>query len=530
MTGLPPLEKRTLEAAFERVLTENPDKIGQADESGSYTFSEVYARSLLLGGGAERMGVGRHDMLAFMLDNHLDTVHLWFGLNLMGAVEVPINTAYKGTFLSHIINDCGARLLVAEERYCERIAAIADDLIHLETVVVRGGNGDALAGTRFRTVPFEELLSGSPGSPVHLQPQDLMALMYTSGTTGVSKGVELSHAHGYTYSSREDAARPRESDRILVTLPTFHLAAQGFGIYQALIAQAYSYLTSAFSVSQFWATVRREQTTMTTMLGAISELLQQQPRRPDDADNPLELAIMAPLASDLDGFRQRFGVDLIPVYGMSEIGCVMTSAPDETVPGEAGRRREGYDLRLVDDAGTDVPDGQIGELLVRPHVPGTVMPGYHNLPEKSAETIRDGWLYTGDAFRRDPDGHYFFADRIKDALRRRGENISSFELERAINQYPDVYESAVVAVPSGFNEDEVKAVIVLRPGSQPDPEALTRFLIDRLPYFMVPRYLEFASELPKTPTMKVQKNLLRETGTDNTWDREAAGIVVTRHT
>ena len=530
MTGLPPLGKRTLEFAFDRLLAEHPDKIGQADEAGSYTFAQVYERSLLLAGGAARLGIGRQDMLAFMLDNHLDGVHLWFGLNLTGAVEVPINTAYKGSFLTHIVNDCRARVLVAEERYCERIAAVADDLVHLETVVVRGGSGDALAGTRFKRVPFEELSAGAPASPVHLEPQELMALMYTSGTTGPSKGVQLSHAHGYTYSSREDAERPRAHDRILVTLPTFHLGAQGFGIYQALIAQAYSYLTSGFSVSQFWDTVRREEATMTTLLGAMTELLWQQPPRPDDADNPLELAIMAPLAADLDGFRRRFGVDPIPVYGTTEIGYVMTSGPEETVSGEAGKRRDGYDLRLVDEAGDDVPDGQVGELLVRPQVPYTSMSGYFNLPEKNAETIRDGWIHTGDALRRDSEGHYYFSDRIKDALRRRGENISSFEAERVINQHPDVYESAVVAVPSPFNEDEVKAVIVLREGVQPDPESITRFLIDRMPYFMVPRYLEFVTELPKTPTMKIQKNLLRETGAAQAWDREAAGIVVTRHT
>jgi crotonobetaine/carnitine-CoA ligase len=316
---------------------------------------------------------------------------------------------------------------------------------------------------------------------------------------------------------------------VLVTLPLFHLAGQWFGVYQSLIHQVRCVLEPAFSVSRFWDVVREHGITVTVMLGAMAELLQQQPPRPDDAGNPLELAVMAPLASDVDGFRERFGVQLAAVYGMSEIGAVLNGPPDTIVGGECGFPRAGYQLRLVDDAGDEVPTGQVGELWVRPESPEIVLSGYHNLPEKTAETIRDGWVHTGDAFRRDEAGRFFFADRMKDALRRRGENISSFEVERVINEFPAVYESAVVAVPSELTEDEIKAVVVPRPGERIDPVELTCFLVERLPYFMVPRYLEFAGELPKTPTQKVQKNVLRDTGVaDGVWDREAAGIVLRR--
>ena len=527
MPGLPALPDRTLTRAFTRVLRDHPDKIAHSDDAASYTYTAAFERSLLLGGGLAQLGVGRQDAVALMLDNHLDIVHTWFGLNLTGAVEVPVNTAYKGTFLLHILNDSGARVLVVEDRYCDRIAFIADELTHLETVVVRGGEGSALEGTRFARLPFDRLLAGPAATPVDVDPGELMMIMYTSGTTGLSKGVMIPHAHGYTYSSREDVARPREHDRTLCMLPMFHLAGQGFGIYQSLIAGGYCHLTGAFSVSGFWDLVRRERITITTMLGAMAELLQQAVPRADDADNPLEIAMMAPLASNLDGFRSRFAVDVVAVYGSSEIGCPLRTEPADVVAGEAGMARPGYDLRLVDAAGADVPDGTIGELLVRPHVPHTVLEGYCNLPDRTAEYLRDGWAHTGDAFRR-VDGHYFFADRLKDALRRRGENISSFEVERVVNQHPDVYESGVVGVPSELTEDDVKAVIVLREGAPGDPEEIVRFLADRLPYFMVPRYLEFVPELPKTPTAKVQKVLLRESGTAAAWDREAAGIVLTR--
>jgi crotonobetaine/carnitine-CoA ligase len=356
-----------------------------------------------------------------------------------------------------------------------------------------------------------------------------MAIMYTSGTTGPSKGVEMTHVHAYTYASREDAERPRSDDRILVMLPMFHLAGQWYGAYQSVIAQATAVIQPAFSVSRFWDWIRHFTITETVMLGAVAELLQQTEPRPDDADNPLSLAIMAPLASNLERFRTRFGIEVGAVYGMSEIGAVMFSEPADVVPGEAGLGREGYELRLVDDVGNDVRDGVAGELLVRPESPLQVMRGYHGLPKDTAETIVDGWVHTGDMFKRDPAGHYYFVDRRKDALRRRGENISSFEVERTLNEFPDVYESAVVAVPSALGEDEIKAVVVPRDGRQIDCAELTRFLVERMPYFMVPRYVEVVDELPKTPTQKVQKHMLRRPAGDDVWDREAAGIRVGRN-
>ena len=532
MPGLPPVEQRTFLSAYERALATDPDEVAQVDGAGSWTWAGSFERATRLGAGLSGLGVGRGQPAALLLDNSLDFVHTWSALSLGGMVEVPVNTAYKGTFLSHILNDSEAELLVAEDRYLDRLAAVAPELQHLRTVVVRGDAGAAgpeLTG-RFRVLPFEELeTTGRRAGVVRVEPSELIAYMYTSGTTGPSKGVLVPHAHAYTYASREDEQRPRAGDRILVTLPIFHLAGQWYGVYQAIIHRVRCILEPAFSVSRFWEVVRREGATVTVMLGAMAELLQQAPPAPDDADNPLQLAIMAPLASDVDGFRRRFGIQLAAVYGMSEIGAVLSGPPDTIVGGEAGFPRPGYQLRLVDSGGRDVPAGRIGELWVRPEVPHTVMAGYHGLPEKTAETIVDGWVHTGDAFRTDDEGRFYFSDRMKDALRRRGENVSSFEVERVINEHPSVYESAVVAVPADLGEDEIKAVLVPRPGSTVDFEQLTGFLVERLPYFMVPRYLELADELPKTPTQKVLKKTLRESGVGpGVWDREAAGIVLRR--
>ncbi|WP_312858427.1 AMP-binding protein [Pseudonocardia pini] len=515
---------------YERILERIPDALAQVGPDGVYTVAQSHARSLRIAGGLAGLGVARQQPVALLLDNSLDAVHAWTGTALGGMVEVPVNSAYKGTFLSHVLNDSGASALVVEAGQVERVARVAGDLTALRTVVVHGdpAAADELRG-RFRVVGFDELTAADPVAPQRLDPADLMAYMYTSGTTGASKGVLVSHAHAYTYASREDQARPRAGDRILVTLPLFHLAGQWFGVYQALIHESRCVVVPSFSVSGFWPTVREHGITVTVLLGAMAELLAQRPARPDDADNPLELAIMAPLASDVRGFSARFGVEAAAVYGMSEVGAVLNGPPETVVGGEAGFPREGYALRLVDPAGDDVPTGEIGELWVRPDEPLTVMRGYHNLPEKTAETLVDGWVHTGDAFRADAEGRLFFSDRMKDALRRRGENISSFEVERVINEHPAVYESAVVAVPSELTEDEIKAVVVSQEGASVDPEELTRFLVDRLPYFMVPRYLEIADSLPKTPTQKVHKHVLRDSGIhERVWDREAAGIVLRR--
>lgn len=532
MAGLPPIDERTMRATYERVLAARPDELAQTDSGGPVTFAESYARSLRLAAGFTAAGVGRQEPAAMLLDNSLDLVHAFTGLALGGMVEVPVNTAYKGRFLTHILNDSQACVAVVEDSYLDRLAAIAGDLTSLRTIVVRGdpARAGALAG-RFRVMPFAELGSAGSAPPAPAGPGDLIAYMYTSGTTGLSKGVLIPHAHAYTYASREDQERPRAGDRILVTLPLFHLAGQWYGVYQALIHQVPCWVERGFSASGFWPAVREHGITVTVTLGAMAELLQQQPPRPDDADNPLELTVMAPLASDVHGFSKRFGVAAAAVYGMSEIGCVLNGPPGTLVPGEAGLPREEYTLRLVDAAGRDVRTGEVGELWVLPADPRIVLRGYHNLPDKTAQTLVNGWVRTGDAFRRDAAGHFFFSDRMKDALRRRGENISSFEVERVINEYPAVYESAVVGVPSDLTEDEIKAVIVPRDGQRIDPAALTAFLIERLPYFMVPRYLEFTGALPKTPTQKVHKHLLRERGAGpGAWDREAAGIVLRRGT
>ncbi|WP_134322206.1 AMP-binding protein [Cumulibacter soli] len=531
MTGLPAFENRTLSFAFERVLHERPEAIAFINGDQQLTFEQTHQKSQQVIGGLSSLGVDRGLPVALLMNNSIDMQHALAGICLGGGIQVPVNTAHRGQFLTHVLNDSSADTLFVEDEYLDRVEFVADDLPHLRTLIVRGDirAADSLAG-RFRVVGYEEIQQSDPTAPAANRADELMAYMYTSGTTGPSKGVEICHVHAYTYASREDAAwQPTPDDRVLVTLPMFHLAGQWVGCYGSIIHQHSCVIEPGFSASRFWPTVREHGITYTTLLGAMAEILQQQRPRSDDADNPLTYATMHPLATDVLGFAKRFGIEIGTGYGMSEIGGVMSNTWATLVPGEAGLARDGYDLKVMREDHTEADVNEVGELWVRPEDPRMVLRGYHGLPEKTAETVIDGWVHTGDAFKVDADGHYFFIDRMKDALRRRGENISSFEVEKAINEHPDVYESAVVAVPSELSEDDIKAVIIPREGTQIDFLELTEFLAVRMPYFMVPRYFEVATDLPRTPTQKVQKHVLRGAGTSgDVWDREAAGVRVTK--
>jgi len=530
MAGLPGLEQRTFSAAFLRVLDQQPDAVAHIDCAREWTFAESFDRSSRIAGGFKSLGVRPQTPVALLLGNTIDTVHICAGLALGGMIEVPINTTYKGEFLLHQLNNSQAETIVIEDSYAERLAAVAETLHNLRTVVVRGDSetpGLTELRARVKVVALDELTMAAPSGPVRLDPADLIAYMYTSGTTGPSKGVLTPHAQAYTYASREDQERPNQNDRMLVTVPLFHVAGQWFGVYQALIHQIPCFVAPSFSTRRYWGWVRDHRLTYTTMLGTMAELLYQQPEQSTDAENPLDFVISAPLMNDLDGFRRRFGVQVAAAYGSAEIGIPLIGPPETIVGGEVGFARAGYDLRLIDEFGDDVERGQVGELILRPHLPHTVMDGYHLMGNETAKVIRDGWIHTGDGFRQDEQGRYYFSDRLRDALRRHGLNVSSFELERVINEYPGVYESAVIAVPSELAEDDIKAVVVMHPGMRATPTSLTWFLVDRLPPTMIPRYLEFVDELPKTPTQKVQKRVLREQAFGPTvWDRKAAGIVL----
>jgi crotonobetaine/carnitine-CoA ligase len=282
-----------------------------------------------------------------------------------------------------------------------------------------------------------------------------------------------------------------------------------------------------FSATHYWDDIKRHGCTTTGLVGAMTAFLWSQPAAADDADNPLKRAVMFPVVPHYKEFESRFGLKLSTMYGMTEIGPAFSTGWNITDHASCGTAREGYEVRLVDEHDYEVPVGDVGELIVRHEYPWALNQGYFDMPEKTAEAWRNGWFHTGDAFRCDELGRYYFVDRFKDALRRRGENISSFEVEGLVNAHPGVLESAVIAVPSEWGEDEIK-VCVVRSDETLTEEQLVLDLIETMPRFMVPRYVELVSSLPKTEAMqRVKKVELRENPlNERTWDREAAGVEV----
>jgi crotonobetaine/carnitine-CoA ligase len=392
-----------------------------------------------------------------------------------------------------------------------------------------GDISDPLQGPRpTQRVAFEELTTHAPAAPEVNEPWDLAAVVYTSGTTGRSKGVLAPHAHAWTHAS---SVGTTEADDVrFVVLPQFHITGQWGGVYRSLIAEATAFVAPHFHVSTFWDDVRAIGATTTQLVGTMAAFINAQPPLDADAQNPLREVHMIPVLPDVGLFSRRFGVSVYSQYGSTEVGAVLMNPDAVRNPG-MGDVTPGYEVRLVDDHDIEVPMGQIGEIIVRTEQPWITMMGYQGEPEKTAEAFRNGWLHSGDAAYRDEDGRYFFADRIKDAIRRRGENVSSAEVELQINRHPSVVESAVVAVPSENLEDEIRAVVVLQSGpGRPatKEEELFKYLVEHLPYFMVPRFIEFRTELPKTPTEKVRKSDLRSEGRGQAWDCEEAGFVVSR--
>lgn len=524
---LPPLGERTLAGVMERNLRRYPDKTALRDPQRSLTYRELNDEALRLAGGIASLGVERQQPLLLMLDNHIDYISCWIALGLTARIEVPINTAYLGSILVHVINNCGARAIIIEDHYVERLAAIANQIPRLEEVVIRGDIGQAAAlPQRMRVRPYSDLLGAEPAGPEAIAPWDLIGIMYTSGTTGLSKGVRVTHAHAYGYSTPEIYGACKQDDTVLVVLPLFHIGGQWKGVYNTLIAGGTTIILPRFRATQFWDDIREYGCTYTMLLGVMAEFLYRQPESERDRDHPLKQIIMVPVMADLEGFKKRFGIEIVSsAYGSTEAAVAILSPIGGAEPGKIGWPRPDYDIRLVDENDMDVPPGKAGELVIRAREPWVIMDGYHDMPDATASAWRNLWFHTGDTMRRDERGMLIFVDRVKDAIRRRGENVSSFEVEREIMEHPAVAECAVVAVPSDATEDDIKACVVLRKDAAVSGGELFTFLQSRLPYFMIPRYFQFMDELPRTPTEKIRKQHLREIGVPGgTWDAEKAGF------
>lgn len=527
-------ESWTISSVLSRQAEERPDSPAlqwQTEEPLSY--KQVYDRCLHLAGGLRELGVERGDRVAFMLPNSMEIVLSWFGVNLLGAVEVPINIHYRGSWIVHEVNDCEARLAIVHEQYIERFIEVADQLEHLTHFVVVGGDAPREAIGKWSMHPWDELEKAAAlPEPVQTHYYDTSGILYTSGTTGPSKGVVLPYGVGGNFAQGViEVAKLTSDDVNYVVHPLFHGNAQFMQVLPSLLVGARVSMWPGFSASGWLEQVRACGATITNAIGVICSFVYAQPERGDDADNPLRAVITQPVPADIaEDFERRFSVKCLEDYGTTEVGVVTYRRLDEPLrPGSSGRALDWCEVRVVNPETDEIlPAGEVGEIVVRPKTGGIMMKEYNNAPEKTVEAWRNLWFHTGDAGRMDEEGFLYFADRTKDIIRRRGENISSFSVESGVVTHPAVEECAAIAVPAEHGagaEDEVKVCVVLRDGEDLDPAELHEYCAGQMPYFAVPRYIEYISEIPRTANQKVKKNILRDRGlTPDTWDREAAGI------
>jgi crotonobetaine/carnitine-CoA ligase len=512
---------------------ESPEKkfIQQVD-GPELTYAEFHERNLLWADAYSRLGIVAGQNVATLVPGNIAAYHAWLGLAWIRAVEVPMNTMYRGRMLSYIIDNCDAETLVIGVDFLDRLAEIAGDLPKLKTIVVPDAD-EVSVDVPFRTVTKGEFFADAKPQPVDGPLyNDVACIIYTSGTTGPSKGVLVPWPELYWFDVGVlDLLDDPSTGAYYSFLPPYHVSGK-LNLYLPAKAGARLVIRDGFSLKEYWNDVRRYDCNLLGLVGPIARLLLLNPEQPDDADNPAILASCGPLFPEIEVFKKRFGVEMMTGYGMTEIGCVtVTDGPnieDWQSCGKQRRGRPGYELRVVDANDEDVGPGNVGELIVRSDEPWCMNVGYYGMPEKTAESWRNGWFHTGDGFRYDEGGNFFFVDRIKDAIRRRGENISSFEVEAYCNGHPDVAETAAIGVPSELSEDEVMVFVVRKPDSALTEQQLVEHLIPIMPRFMIPRFIEFIPEFPKTEaTARTKKVELRERGvTDATWDRDKAGVAI----
>ncbi len=525
---IPNRDECVLRYLLDRWANERPDQPHVVFADGAeWTFAELRDKVRTKAAGLRAMGIEQGEHVAVWLPNGPDALIAFYAINYIGAVFVPFNTAYRGQLLQHVIANSGARVLLVHPDLVPRLHEI--DLGRVERLVVTTGIEVPEAPRPIQR--FDEL-AGAADETLELarpiEPWDIQSIIYTSGTTGPSKGVLSSYLHMFSNAGPESWPMVNENDRYMCVAPIFHIG--GMGPPFVMLARGASVaMIDNFSTEDFWAVAKATQSTVVFLLGVMATFLLKAEPRPDDRDHTVKKAFMVPLTGDAPAFTERFGVDIYTIFNMTEISSPIVSEANPTKIGTCGRVRDGVDVRLVDRNDCEVPIGEIGEMLVRTDRPWAMNSGYNANPEATAEAWRNGWFHTGDAFRRDEDGYFYFVDRVKDAIRRRGENISSFEVEADVCSHPAVREAAAVAVPSEFSEDEVMVIVAPVPGQKLEARQLAEFLIDTMPYFMVPRYIRILDELPKTPSAKVMKADLRKEGvTSDTWDREAAGLRVRR--
>lgn len=497
------------------------------DACWSYAdVADIAARS---GGRFAAAGIAKGDRVAILCGNRPEFLDLFLGCGWIGAISVPINIAARGPQLEHMLKTSGARLLVLERELLAALEFVEFGKLQVEAIWVidpDGATPDRHQGVPVQAVPERT----APVAAADLKPHDLLTILFTSGTTGPSKGVCCPHAQFFWWGFNVlRQLELRDGDVLHTTLPLFHVNAMCC-FFQALLSGCTQIVEKRFSASNFWPALVTSGATVTYLLGAMVPMLLSRPPAADEKQHRVRVALAPGVPADLhEPFTERSGICLVDAYGATESNASIGTTIGTRRPGYMGRLLEGFHARVVDEDDNEVPDGMPGELVLRADEPFAMAAGYFGMADKTVEAWRNLWLHTGDRVVRDEEGYYRFIDRIKDSIRRRGENISSFEVERVIMSHPAVEVAAVFPVASDLAEDEVMTTVVVKGGAVLDGAELIRFCEGRLSYFAIPRFVDFVEDLPRTESGKVQKFKLREQGRSaRTWDREAAGIKLKR--
>ena len=534
---------RDLWSLCEGRTAEHLDRVVLDFDGMLWTWAELIEAAETLAGGLAEAGVEPGEVVGHMSPNHPEAVVTILALLRLGAVECPVNAGLRGHQLAHVLHHSGARVLIVDGSLVDRVVEQLPSAPDVTTVVQRGLGLSAPPTAAAQTVPSgsgSQAPAGVAGSEPQLpagvavidyddvrrsgarpppfrrpSPADPMNIIYTSGTTGPAKGAVLPQSFPIEQARIKIEQWGLTSDDVMFSaLPLYHVNARFSTLGTALVVDGRAALVSRFSASTFWDQVRRAGATEVGVVGAVSSILLRQEPGPDDRDHRVRMmhgAAGIPMDRRAD-FEERFGLRLVTGFAMTETGHFSTTSPDDPMRYKAsGRPVPQYEAAVVDADDNEVPPGSVGELVVRPRVPGVMMTGYHRQPEATAAAFRNLWFHTGDLATIAEDGYIRWVDRAADAIRRRGEMISSTEVERAVCDSEAVAECAAVGVPSELGEEEVKLVVVAEPGQTIDPAALQRHCQSTLPDFCQPRYLEILDELPKGATHKVNKHQLRNT-------------------
>lgn len=532
-----PLESRTLPQVLASVAQTQPDNPFILFREQTHSYADTELVSTQFAHGLRNWGVRLGSRVAAILDNSPEYIFTLFAVAKLGALNVPINTAARGQLLAYFLADCESTHVIVQEEYVDVLLEAWGGTFKVPTLVLpsNGGKGNASGLPSWHDVLADGSSRRESSLDVTLKPSDPWLILYTSGTTGPSKGSVCPHAQslaiGRTQARRMDIG---PTDRMYTFLPLFHGNALNYSTLTALWGGACIALETRFSASRFWSDVHRYKATQFNAMMIVTSVLEKLPVTPLEKDNPVRIAVMVPPPTNRRELENRWRFSIISQYAMSEAHpiTVLDVGQAYDKPRTSGRVAPNMEIRIVDENDVEVPRGTPGEVTIRPREPWTMLLQYYGKAEATTQAFRNLWFHTGDRAFLDEDGYLFFVDRVKDAIRRRGENISAYEIELILRGHADIVEVAAIPVPSELGEDEV-AVYVVRRSPQLTERDVVEFAIDRMAYFMVPRFVQFIEELPKTPSEKVQKFALRDMAKANLnelWDREKAGLQVTRFT